>query len=269
MATLPGAVSTRDRTGADEAGRDRIGHDRPTAALRLPAVGVDSRVHFDAHLLLWQVDGSTRVVLDDVEHVLGAERVIVIPAGVRHALSVRAGSVVIPLLLRLALPIGRLGPGAVREVDDTLAQLLLALVQHESDLLRTDTDVQSLVVDHLLHRRRDDGAPPLPRSAEALVVAGHLLDRPHDDRSLTALAASAFVSPRTIERQFRAETGMTPNQWRLHNRLARAAELLRTGVPVRVVAAQVGYRDADAFRRAFKAKFGVTPHDVAKDVGRR
>lgn len=229
------------------------------SGLRLPSISVAERVHHDGHLLLWQCSGASDLTLDGRAQVLRAGYVTFVPAGVRHVVHVRAGSVVVPALLRLGLSADHLPSGLTHAVDAALTEMLLALVQHESDLLRTGKDVQALAADHLAARRVDVGAPPLPRPPEALAIASELVERPEDTRPLDALAAAAFVSQRTIERQFRAETGFTPHQWRSHNRLARAAELVTSGVDVAVVAAQVGYTDLDAFRRAFTAKFGTTP----------
>lgn len=230
-----------------------------SSSLRLPPVTVAERVHHDGHLLLWQCSGASDLTLDGRTQVMRAGHVTFVPAGVRHVVHVRAGSVVVPAWLRLGLSVDNLPPGLTHGVDATLTEMLLALVQHESYLLRTERDVQVLVADHLAARRVDSGVPALPRSPEALSVANLLVQNPGDARPLDALAATAFVSQRTIERQFRTETGLTPCQWRAHNRLARAAELITSGVDVAMAAAQVGYTDMDAFRRAFAAKFGTTP----------
>ncbi|RRD03569.1 helix-turn-helix domain-containing protein [Arachnia propionica] len=51
----------------------------------------------------------------------------------------------------------------------------------------------------------------------------------------------------------------TLQQWRTRNRLVQALGMLRAGVLIDVAAHRVGYHDPSAFRRAFKAHFGVAP----------
>ncbi|MDQ1102784.1 AraC-like DNA-binding protein [Nocardioides zeae] len=68
---------------------------------------------------------------------------------------------------------------------------------------------------------------------------------------------------RTLERRFRAETGLSLRQWRIRNRMEAAAVLLRSRTTTAAVAHRVGYTDLSAFRRVFKAHFGTTPGEYA------
>lgn len=228
-----------------------------------PSHRVPERVHVDAHMLLWQHRGTSDVWLDGHRRRVRADQVCLVPAGTRHALHLHAGSTMIPLFLRLGLRIEHLPGGTTVDVDDALRDLLLAVLQHESELLRTGEDVQALVADRLGGRPHDALVPPMPTSAEALVVAHALVEDAGSGRTLDELAALAFTSRRTLERQFREETGLSPRCWRTRLRLAHAAEQLRSGLPVPVAAARAGYQDVDAFCRAFKRRYGTTPRRYA------
>jgi len=67
------------------------------------------------------------------------------------------------------------------------------------------------------------------------------------------------ASQRTLERVFRAETGMSLGGWRQQLRLGRALEKLAAGESVTAVAIDSGYASASAFVVAFRAAFGRTP----------
>lgn len=77
---------------------------------------------------------------------------------------------------------------------------------------------------------------------------------------LEALARVAGLSPRTLQRRFRAETGLTPGRWLIRERVVEAQELLeRTALPVEVVAARVGFSSADLLRKHFTATGAGSP----------
>jgi AraC-like DNA-binding protein len=78
-------------------------------------------------------------------------------------------------------------------------------------------------------------------------------------RSLDRLARETGASKRTLERRFRAETGMGLGRWRQQLRLLQALRLLAEGQPVTSVALEVGYQSTSAFISMFKKAMGSTP----------
>jgi transcriptional regulator GlxA family with amidase domain len=68
------------------------------------------------------------------------------------------------------------------------------------------------------------------------------------------------VSTRTFARRFRAETGATPLQWLLSQRVLEARRLLeRTDLPVEEVAAAAGFGTAASLREHFRRATATTP----------
>lgn len=65
-------------------------------------------------------------------------------------------------------------------------------------------------------------------------------------------------------RVFRAEVGLTPHQFLIHVRIARARDRLRAGVPAAAVAQDVGFGDQSHFHRHFRRIVGVTPGAYAR-----
>jgi transcriptional regulator GlxA family with amidase domain len=82
------------------------------------------------------------------------------------------------------------------------------------------------------------------------------------DKTLTLadLARHAGVSVRTLTRRFHAETGVSPLQWLLHQRIERAKELLETtALPMDQVARACGLGTADSLRQHVHRRTGLTP----------
>jgi transcriptional regulator GlxA family with amidase domain len=74
------------------------------------------------------------------------------------------------------------------------------------------------------------------------------------------MARHANVSPRTFARRFREETGTTPLQWLLSQRVLEARRLLEESeLPVETVAWRVGFGNAASLREHFRRATTTTP----------
>jgi transcriptional regulator GlxA family with amidase domain len=83
------------------------------------------------------------------------------------------------------------------------------------------------------------------------------VDKPLD---VAALAARACISPRTLARRFRDQTGTTPVQWLLAARVRRAQDLLETtGMAIDQIAFAAGFESPVTFRARFRGRVGVSP----------
>jgi AraC family transcriptional activator FtrA len=83
--------------------------------------------------------------------------------------------------------------------------------------------------------------------------------RLHEEISVAAMAAHAFMSPRNFTRRFRAATGLTPRDWLMRRRVQASLPLLEAGtIGVEAVAHAVGLAPP-AFRRLFRREIGVSP----------
>jgi transcriptional regulator GlxA family with amidase domain len=87
-------------------------------------------------------------------------------------------------------------------------------------------------------------------------IASHL----SDDLSVEQLAARAALSPRQFSRRFTQAFGQTPSDQIEALRLDAARDhLTGSRAQVESIAAAVGFRSNDAFRRAFDRRFGLSP----------
>jgi transcriptional regulator GlxA family with amidase domain len=76
---------------------------------------------------------------------------------------------------------------------------------------------------------------------------------------LAALASKAAMSPRNFQRRFRACTGESPVRFLESIRLEHGRTLLPSGMPIKRIATQCGYANAQQFAKAYLRRFGATP----------
>lgn len=98
--------------------------------------------------------------------------------------------------------------------------------------------------------------PPSPLEKEYARLTAH----PESTVSVAALAASAGYSTARFIELFRARWGMTPKDYLLSLRIARAQMLLHTtDLSVSEIAHRVGYEDPLYFSRLFRGRTGNSP----------
>lgn len=109
---------------------------------------------------------------------------------------------------------------------------------------------------------------PMPSDRRLLRIAAQLLATPADGRSLAQWAHWAGLSPRSLSRHFRDETGLGFAGWRQQARLAEALRQLTDGASVADVAHRLGYSSSSAFVTAFRGHFGHPPARYLAHAGR-
>jgi transcriptional regulator GlxA family with amidase domain len=176
---------------------------------------------------------------------------------------------------------------------ERLAELFPAVEVDPAVLYVDDGDVLTSAgvaagIDLCLHMvRADHGAEAANRIARRIVVAAHreggqaqyverplpaqgegslaptrawMLERLAEPLTVAAMAAHAGYSPRSFARRFLAETGVSPLQWLIAQRVAHAQRLLEgTDLAVEQVAAQAGFGTAAALRQHFARALATSP----------
>ena len=101
----------------------------------------------------------------------------------------------------------------------------------------------------------------LPRARDARIarLASTLREDPADPTSLRGWAERLGLSPRTLIRRIKDETGMTFRELRRQTRILAALEYLSLGESVTNVALDVGFDSPSAFIQAFRSVTGKTP----------
>jgi AraC-like DNA-binding protein len=96
-----------------------------------------------------------------------------------------------------------------------------------------------------------------PRLAAAVAA---VLDEPAASHTVASLADVAGMSRSTFARQFSDTFASTPMEFVAKTRLHHAADMLRsTMVPIKVVAASIGFSSRSHFSRAFRDAYGTDP----------
>ncbi|WAL65980.1 helix-turn-helix domain-containing protein [Amycolatopsis cynarae] len=103
---------------------------------------------------------------------------------------------------------------------------------------------------------------PLPpeRGTSLAATREWARQRLQEQLTLTDLAAHANISVRSLTRRFHSETGLSPLQWLLHQRIDRARELLETTtLPMDQVARLSGIGTSESLRQHLVRRVGLTP----------
>ena len=120
----------------------------------------------------------------------------------------------------------------------------------------------------VLAQRTDGLIEPRPARERLLAptvrrVRDYIESQIADDLDVAMLASVARMSPAHFARAFVATVGMTPFEYVMTRRLARARELLlRTDRSVLAIALAVGFKTASDFSARFRREFGITPREI-------
>ena len=96
-----------------------------------------------------------------------------------------------------------------------------------------------------------------PRLGKAITA---VLDTPAAAHSVASLASTAGMSRSAFAREFSNTLSMSPMAFVAKTRLHHAAELLKsTKLPVKVIAASIGFASRSHFSRAFASAYGADP----------
>ena len=119
--------------------------------------------------------------------------------------------------------------------------------------------IATLVIAELKHAGPPPFNLPEPNSAAtvkaAKLIAAHAAGGP----GTAELARAVGIGARTLERRFRAETGLTPGRWQQQRKLLKGLELIAAGALVKTAAADAGFASPSAYVAAFRGVFGTTP----------
>src|ERR1700677_4690866 len=87
----------------------------------------------------------------------------------------------------------------------------------------------------------------------------------HQELTLAAIAQACEVSRYHLAHAFGSATGRSVMDYARGRRLSEAARALRAGAPdILTVALEAGYASHEAFSRAFRAQFGLTPEELRR-----
>jgi len=230
-------------------------------AQALPAGHRIERHHHDWHQLIYASTGLLHVWTERGSWVVPPHWAIFVPAGIIHSIRFAAPSDLRTLYLRPGWSDLMPADCAVITVSPLLRELILRATR--AQMLDRRDPAEAALATLILDEFHQAGAPPfdLPQPLSAALVRAASLMATNAPEAATSAALSRAVGLgiRTLERQFLAETGLTPGRWRRQYALLGALEQLAAGAPIKQAAALAGYATTSAFTAAFRGTFGNTP----------
>jgi len=215
-----------------------------------------------AHQLLFASSGAMTVTGDRTSWMIPPGRAVLIPAGTPHSIRMW-GEVAMRSLYFPVNPPARAFDTTCRVIS--VGPLLRELILRVAELAALDSRVAAearlmgVLTDELVEAHIEPLLLPLPSDERALRAAERILTDPADGVAATALARRCGLSTRTLERLFRAETGVPFGLWRQKARLLESVRALVEGGSVTDAALESGYSSVSAYIAAFKQTFGCTP----------
>jgi AraC-like DNA-binding protein len=153
------------------------------------------------------------------------------------------------------------GNCVVLKISPLLRELILAAIDIELPYTPDSRagHITQLMLDEIQQQPELPLHLPLPTDRRLRKICDAINAAPHDTTTLTDWARKLGVDPKTIQRSFQRETGMTFGQWRTQARLLIALERLAAGERVLDIAIELGYESPTAFATMFRKQFGVAP----------
>jgi AraC-like DNA-binding protein len=222
-----------------------------------------------SHQLLFASSGAMTVTGERMSWMIPPGRAVLIPAGVRHSIRMWGEVAMRSLYFPTHAPAPVFGSNTCRVIS--IGSLLRELILRVAGLAALDSRVpaesrlMSVLMDELESAHIEPLLLPLPADVRALRAADWVLTHPADRTTATAIGRRCGLSERTLERLFRAETGMRFGLWRQKARLLESVRVLVEGGSVTDAALESGYASVSAYIAAFKQTFACTPGAMLAD----
>jgi AraC-like DNA-binding protein/quercetin dioxygenase-like cupin family protein len=216
-----------------------------------------------SHQLLFAATGAMTVTGDRTSWMIPPGRAVLIPAGVQHAIRMWGDVAMRSLYFPTGAPAPVFDGATCRVISVTplLRELILRVAGMAAldSRVAAESHLMSVLMDEVGSARVEPLLLPLPSDDRAMKVVASVLKDPAGRATADALARRCGLSTRTLERVFRAETGMRFGMWRQKAKLLESVRVLVEGGSVTDASLESGYSSVSAYIAAFKQTFGCTP----------
>lgn len=217
--------------------------------------------HHPRGQFLWAAEGVLRVTTESEVWIVPTSHGVWIPGGTVHQLVTETRALTRNLYVDPHYTVRPQGEGcAVLLLSPLMRELILRL-----NAMDLDADPERsrrlgwVAIDEIGRLEAVGWKLPMGRDPRLRRLLEQLVRHPRGQHSLKELSRAAGTGLRTVERLFKAETGMSFRQWRSRLRLLEAVELLREGNSSTSIAYTLGFRGVSAFVVAFRQQFGCSP----------
>lgn len=224
---------------------------------------VDWHQH-DVGQIVYAVFGTVSVMTDDCVALLPPTMALWVPPHCRHRLEFKAEAKMRTLYV---LPDCGQTLGQECRVFHVMPLLRELIVTVAGDAFESSPVRLKDAITHLLFAAIES-APKKPLSlpipSDPRVRA--MIEFAMGDLSLVSNVAQwaelATASRKTVERIFKAETGLGLSDWLKQLKIMRAVMMLSDGMAVNLVAHELGYSTPSAFTQMFRSTLGVVPSKI-------
>lgn len=222
------------------------------------------------------VSGVARITTGHSTYLVPAWRAVWIPPAIEHTVTIVEAAELRSLYVYQ--PDQAPGPGVSRdlrpawqvcrvlEVSPLLREVVLQMdVEMDgvalpgADLLARERRLGELALDELRRAAPLRLGIELPADKRLRALCEAVIAEPTRHATLDGWALEAGASARTVARLFRVELGSSFGPWRHQVLLARALTLAARGLPMAVIAAELGYASASAFTAMVRRSVGAPP----------
>lgn len=219
------------------------------------------RHRHEVYQLIYGVHGIMVVSTNAGQWIVPATRALWMPANVEHAIRM-VGHVGMRTLY--------VQPAAARNLPKHCAVVAISALMRELILEATsitlpyprqsrDGRLMRLILDEIVQLESLPLSLPFPEDPRLRIINEAIARQPDDETTARDWARKLGVDPKTIQRLFLRETGLTFGKWRQQARLLKALELLAKGERILEVALAVGYGSPSAFCAMFQRQLGTAP----------
>lgn len=140
-------------------------------------------------------------------------------------------------------------------------------LSEKSELSEVEICLADKICEEALTIYDDFEAAYLIETDDLLVKGRKMLESlPENDDDIQSLADNSFMSKYHYIRRFKAISGLSPNKFRLQNRIRKAQKLIINGEKIADAAVMSGFYDQSHFDRYFKRIVGVSPKEYINSL---
>lgn len=180
---------------------------------------------------------------------------LLIPPGLRHDISMHGDVRMLSAYVASDTWLSVAGPACQVIKASHLLDAALAAICEEPMLYEPDGrggHLASVILDEVMRAEIAELALPLPRTQRLREICRTLIENPALPQGLDDWADAIAMSRRTLTRSFRKETGMSFSAWKRQLRHLQSLKLREEGMPLKSIAARVGYQSPQALRAMMK-----------------
>jgi AraC-like DNA-binding protein len=233
--------------------------DAPAEALaRMERGATMERHQHPGHQLIYVSTGVLVAQTSAGSWVASKDRAIWMPAETWHEHRAYGAAVIHTVGFGISAP--QLDPDspAIVAVTALLRELLVALTDPATPPPEVER-LRAVLSDRLRRTSQEPISLPAAHDPRLSCACAIVLENLETTLPLSALAAAALTTERTLSRLFQRETGMSYPQWRAQARAIHAMILLAQGESVTDTANLCGWSTTSAFIDSFRRALGQTP----------